>query len=434
MARSVGRRKAQKTSVGSSSQTCKLTKRTVDHCTAPQSGQLFLRDTELKGFALRVTAGGAKSFIIERRINGRTRRITLARFPVLTVEQARIEAQKQLGAIVTGHDPVKERQQVRVQSITLHEAFKTFREARSHLTIKTMYDYKRVMQVAFPDWQSKPLREITKDMVLRRYQQLGRNRGPHYATLAMRSLRSVLNFAMNHYDDADGNPILRDNPVLCLTRNRAWYPSKRRQTVIKAHQLPAWVDAVNRLRIEAPIRVADTIADYLLFLLFTGLRRSEAVRLQWADVDLQDRTLVIRHTKNREPLTLPLSDYLVEMLENRKATSTSDYVFPGEGQPGPLVEPRSGVFWVARISGVPFVLHDLRRTFITVAEGPDIPMYAIKRLVNHKMNNDVTAGYIISDMERLRAPMQRITDFLLSASNKSKLNKVLPFRSIPTGA
>lgn len=58
-------------------------------------------------------------------------------------------------------------------------------------------------------------------------------------------------------------------------------------------------------------------------------------------------------------------------------------------------------------------MHDLRRTFITVAESLDIPAYALKRMLNHKMQNDVTAGYIIADAERLRKPMQQITDVLL---------------------
>ena len=72
------------------------------------------------------------------------------------------------------------------------------------------------MEVALPDWQTKTLREIKKDMVVERYHKLAETRGPAYATLAMRCLRSVLNFAMYQYEDADGNPILRDNPVLRL--------------------------------------------------------------------------------------------------------------------------------------------------------------------------------------------------------------------------
>ncbi len=60
--------------------------------------------------------------------------------------------------------------------------------------------------------------------------------------------------------------------------------------------------------------------------------------------------------------------------------------------------------------GVKFSCHDLRRTFITIAESLDIRHYALKRLVNHKDGGDVTPGYIVTEVERLRVPMQRITD------------------------
>lgn len=60
-----------------------------------------------------------------------------------------------------------------------------------------------------------------------------------------------------------------------------------------------------------------------------------------------------------------------------------------------------------------FTVHDLRRTFATTTESLDLPAYALKRLLNHKMNTDVTAGYIVRDVERLRKPMQRISDFLV---------------------
>jgi integrase len=68
---------------------------------------------------------------------------------------------------------------------------------------------------------------------------------------------------------------------------------------------------------------------------------------------------------------------------------------------------------VRKISGVYFNLHDLRRTFITIAESLDINTYALKKLLNHKDQRDVTGGYIITDMERLREPMNKITDHIL---------------------
>ncbi len=61
-------------------------------------------------------------------------------------------------------------------------------------------------------------------------------------------------------------------------------------------------------------------------------------------------------------------------------------------------------------SGITFSCHDLRRTFITIAESLDIPHYALKRLINHTDGGDVTAGFIVTEVERLRAPTERITD------------------------
>ena len=72
----------------------KITKSTVDKLSTPETGQAFIRDSELKGFAVRITSSGSKSFILEKRIDGKVKRITLGRYPELTVEQARKEAHK----------------------------------------------------------------------------------------------------------------------------------------------------------------------------------------------------------------------------------------------------------------------------------------------------------------------------------------------------
>ncbi|RRQ22449.1 tyrosine-type recombinase/integrase [Thiohalobacter thiocyanaticus] len=404
----------------------RLTKRIVDSLPAPETGQVFVRDTELKGFAIRLTPGGTKTFVVEKRVNGKVRRIKVARYPEMTVEQARRAAQTLLGEIAGGDDPIKKKRQAQFDGITLHEAFKAFRQARSHLKPKTLYDYQRVMEIAFSDWQSRPIRVISKDMVAKRFQQLTENNGPGYANLAMRTLRAVLNFARDNYEDDDGQPILADNPVNRLTRTRVWHPSKRRQTIIRPHQLAAWYQAVQRLKNEQHTRQGDTVADYLMTILFTGLRRSEAANLRWSDVDLEHRTLTIRDTKNRHPLTLPLTNQLHELLSDRKAEAQTDYVFPGQGHPGAIVEPRVGVRWVAQESGVQFTLHDLRRTFITCATGLGIHIYLIKRLVNHKLSNDVTEGYTIHDTEHLREPAQTIADYLAKACGMLPSAEIIP--------
>lgn len=98
-------------------------------------------------------------------------------------------------------------------------------------------------------------------------------------------------------------------------------------------------------------------------------------------------------TKNNESHTLPLSDFLYDLLVARHEKKINDYVFPGTGAAGHIIEPRKQMANVTKASGVHFTVHDLRRTFITIAESLDISAYALKRLMNHKMSNDVTAGY-----------------------------------------
>jgi integrase len=401
----------------------KLTKSVVDRLALPvpvppaTKAQAFYRDDSLRGFAVRVTSTGVKTFVVEKRVNGRVRRSNIGRYGPLTVEQARKQARTVLAKMANGIDVTAEKREAAAKAATLREAFAEFLQARQGLKPKTVRDYQRVMSTSFADWQRKAVVDITKDMVERRHRKLGEEHGHAWANLSMRVLRAVLNFAAGKYEDAKGRTILPENPVKRLSHTRAWYRVDRRRTYIKPHELRPWFNAVTALASDHPQAKADIVRDYLLFILFTGLRRQEAARLRWEDVDLKGRTLTVTDTKNHQPHTLPLSEFLLELLTGRHAQATSEYVFPGDGEEGYLVEPRRQMEKVAASSEVSFTVHDLRRTFITVAESLDIPAYALKRLLNHKMGGDVTAGYIVSDVERLRKPMQQIADFLLSAAS-----------------
>ncbi len=396
-----------------SHQTVRLTKKLVDALPPPAQGQAFHRDADLPGFALRVTASGVKAFVVEKRVAGQVRRMTVGRYGELTVEQAREAARRLISHIVLGGNPRAEREREQKSALTLEQVFAAFQRVRP-LKARTLYEYQRLLEVAFADWKTRALATISKDMVAQRHLQLGTQRGQAYANLAMRVLRSVFNFALAHYEDGTGRAIFEHNPVVRLTRTRSWFPTRRRSSVIKGHQLHAWAAAVSALRKEGAV-VGLTVADYLEFLLYSGLRRQEAAQLRWDQIDLEDRALIIPDPKNKVPHTLPLSCPLIAILERRQAARTNAFVFPGRGPTGYLVEPKRQIEKVIAASSLHFTLHDLRRTFITAAEALDVPPYAIKRLVNHKMANDVTAGYIVSDLERLRAPMERVATFLEAA-------------------
>lgn len=407
----------------------KLTKSAVEKLPPPDKQQAIYRDDALKGFGLRVTSGGVKTFIVEKRVNGRVKRIKLGRFGELTTEEARKLAQKLLGQIASGIDPVAKKKEAQAKSVTLGEGFERYLEVRADLKPSTIKDYRYIMRHDFGDWLKRPMLNITKDMVGRRHSKIG-ERSRARANNAMRVLRAIFNFAAGEYEDAQGRSLFLENPVKRLSHTRAWYRIGRRQTMIKAHELPQWFEAVMSLSSERVVNKADVVRDYLLLILFTGLRRSEALTLKWSQVDLVGRTLTIEDTKNHEMHTLPLSDFLYELLTRRKESAYNGYVFPGDGKTGYLNDPRKCMAKVIEASGVEFTLHDLRRTFITIAESLDIPAYALKRLLNHKMTNDVTAGYIVIDVERLRRPMQQVTDYLLSVAGIKEQSNVVSFRRI----
>ncbi len=380
--------------------------------------QIFYRDDQLKGFALRVTSKGVKSFVVEKSIGNKIRRITLGKYGALTVEQARKEAQKLLGQIAVGIDPLAERRTAKLREVTLQEVMSDYLKVRKSLKPKTIYDYNRVLNIAFAIWKNQPLISITKDKVAKLHEKLGKENGEAYANLAMRVLRALFNFAAGQYEDSQGRSLITDNPVKRLSQTRAWYRVERRQSFIKSHQLASWYAAVQNLQ-------NKTLRDYLLLILFTGLRRQEAAKLTWEQVDLKSKTLTIIDTKNHQPHTLPLSDYLYTLLLSRQQNTTSNYVFSGTGEDGHIIEPRKQMAKVIEATGIQFTVHDLRRTFITVAESLDIATYALKRLLNHRMKEDVTAGYIIRYVERLRKPMQMVTDYLLKQMEANKFSQGL---------
>lgn len=389
----------------------KLTKSFIESIPLATSGQVFYRDSELKGFALRVGTTG-KVYIAESKVNRKVIRVTIGKHGVYTAEQARLQAREILLTMTKGINPNDVEKEERARGVTLDQALEDFFIARKSLKPATVYDYRRCLNCYLPDWKKRPLLEITKDMVAKRHTLIGQ-RSKAQANLAMRYLRALFNFAAGQYENRKGEPIIPDNPVIRLSQTRAWYRIERRQTVIKAHALASWHAAAMNIKNDIHGKNRETIRDYLLLVLFTGLRKEEAAQLSWSNVDFRAMTLTVTDTKNRQDHTLPLSDFLFELLQRRQTEAVNEYVFPGAKGVGRIVEQRKQMIVVTEESGVSFTIHDLRRTFITVAESLDIPAYALKRLLNHKMNNDVTAGYIISDVERLRAPMQKVTDYML---------------------
>ncbi|SDD62038.1 tyrosine-type recombinase/integrase [Ruegeria marina] len=379
----------------------RFTKRAVEALPHPHKGQVLYRDELLRGFGVRVGAQ-SKVFYVEGQVAGRTRRVTIGRADAVPVDEARKRALGILSEMAAGVDPNAEKRRIAQESLTLGQAFDRFFETRSSLADSTRESYQRTADLYLKDWKRSSVTSITRQMVLKRHQRIAKEHGEVTANNVMRHLRSVYNVTAAAHDE------FPPNPVNILTQARAWYPERRRRGAVSANDLPAWWAAV----MEEP----DYARDFLLIALFTGMRRNEIAALRWEQVNLEERALHIPRTKNGDPLDLPLADYLVTLMRNRKKqVGRSPWVFPSSGKKGHIVETKKFTARVTERSGVSFTLHDLRRTFITIAESLDIPHYALKRLLNHRLSGDVTAGYIVSDLERLRGPVSLVAAKILKS-------------------
>jgi integrase len=391
--------------------TLKLTKAEVERIEAPDpSGkQVIYWDAgkrALPGFGVLVSGTtSTKSYIAQRRLpDGRTRRITVGAVSGFkTVEEARIKAGSALAGLRDGKDPKAERQKEAARDRTLRAWVDLYLAARKSLSPRSIEEYQRSVERHLEAWLDRPLRVISPDMVEERHEALGRTAGPAAANSAMRALRAIWNHAL----DRDGT--LGANPVRRL-KGDGWFPTPPRTRSVRADQLADFYRAVEAL----PNRTA---ADYIKLLLFTGLRRREAAGLRWEEVDFA--TKVIRlpaaRTKAGRKLDLPMASFVRDLLVARRALGNDGgWVFGADSRSGHIEEPKFALDQVAKATGIVVSAHDLRRTFITMAESADVSPLALKSLLNHAPpSGDVTSGYIQITTERLREPAQRVCDRLM---------------------
>lgn len=391
--------------------TIRLTKRNIDAIPVPEAGQVIYRDTDLSGFGLRV-GSRSRAYIAERQIGRRTVRVTIGRAELISPEAARKKALGVLAEMADGRNPHDERRAKRAIAITTRDAFEDFFEHRS-LGPTSVINYRRSIDVYLTGWATKPIGEVTRRMVLDRHRQVTHRHGAVTANNVFRHFRAVYNYVAAAHGE------LPPNPVLILTQARSWHTERRRRSVIPVHGMPRWWRAVQDEN-------TDT-RDFLLVALFTGMRRSEVSGLRWDNIDLDGRILRVPSTKNGDPLELPLSAFLFDLLLTRRDNDPEgDWVFPGRGRTGHVVETKTFHRRVSKASGIAFTMHDLRRTFITIAESLDIPAYALKRLLNHRTDSDVTGGYIVMDVERLRLPVERVAARILELADE---RATTPFRA-----
>ena len=395
----------------------KFTDAVLRNIAPPDKGNVTYTDCNPKraitGLKLLVSHTGNKSFILKRKINGKTKSVTIGKHPDYSVEKARRKAQELIPKLTEGFDPTEEKKTHRARNVTLEQCFKDYMEDRS-LTNNTSSNYNTLLNNQLFNWKQKPLANISREMIQKKHRNLSEH-SKSSANKAMRLVRALFNFASEEYLDNSGCSIYPDNPVKQLKHKKLWNKETRKKTPLKGKELSVWYKSLINLRGEG---LVDTTRDLLIFILFTGLRRREASNLKWENVDLNNKYFFIPEPKNHNPLYLPLTNMTHTLLTQRKSRSNSDYVFSGAKENAPIQEPKRQIHKLKESSGTNFTIHALRGTYITIASSTIDNSYIVKALVNHKLpTGDVTAGYISPDVETLRKPAQLIEVSILEIIN-----------------
>lgn len=408
-------------------------------------------DTELTGFAIKVTTGGQRSFIVQARIHVgmNKKRIRLNDCALMTVKEAREAARKLLSSMGLGHDPITERKKVELADLTLRKALEDRISVR-RLKPKTAADYRALASNAFPDWLDKPLSIITGQMAIDRHRQITGRSGPAQANYALR----VLSAAFGHARGAHG--LEAPNPVTRLREGKLFNKVRPRDGFVEPHELPALLATLRRLelakfeqdrkqqnaaRVEGlswrgmRSRIAQAssgeagegymtplhysgAADLVRVLLLTGFRLEEAQALRWEAVDLTRKVITLADNKANRTLRMPMCEALVSLMVRRARLlrqgdgSLLEWVFPttGGGRYRSLSTRVMPVLSraITEAAGKRFHIyaHKLRHTFATILRAMGHSEWTVAALLNHSRTSSVTTLYAAP----MTATMHRIVN------------------------
>ncbi len=377
-----------------------FTKAVIDALSIPESGKRdTYHDIKNSGLQLRITSTGVKTFSVYRRIKrGEPERITLGRYPDMTIEQARREAVRIAADISDGKNPAEVKRGHKAE-LTFSELFGDYMERHSKPKKKTWFED----QAQFRLYLEKPLGKkklstIDRKSIAHIHSSITKAGYAPTANRVKALLSSVFGWAISA-------GLCESNPVIGIKSNK----ENQRDRFLQSDELPKFFKALA----EEP---NSTIRDYILISLLTGARRSNVLAMRWQDINFERAEWRIPMTKNGTPQTVALSPEAIEILQSRKPSDDVVFVFPGSGKAGHLMEPKKGwkrILESAEIDNLR--IHDLRRTLGSWQAKTGASLAIIGKSLNHKSQN-TTAIYARLDLDPVRDSVNKATSAILTAA------------------
>ena len=247
-------------------------------------------------------------------------------------------------------------------------------------------------------WNSRRLSDIARADVARLHAKIGEDHGHYAANRTLALLRTMFNLA-RVWELFKG-----ENPA----QASSCFAKQKRERYLNPEELAA----VNRALLEEP---DWRWRAYFPLALMLGTRKSELLAMRWADIDMERRTWRIPETKAGNSHLLPLPGPAVAMLSGLPSRGKSDWVFPGDGAAGHIVEPAKAWQRVrARANVADVRIHDLRHTLASwlVAQGFNLPL--IGRALNHTQTA-TTARYAHLALDPVRAALEQTAALMVAA-------------------
>jgi integrase len=350
----------------------KLTPAFVMNAPPPEHGdRVVYWDEVLPGFGLMVTAKGRRSYVVQYRANGISRRLTFKHESTggLSLDKARREAKAVIGSVTKGGDPLTERRrQAQAAENTLRsvaEEFLARAGAKHRSKDRRRADLERLV---FPTLGARQIGDIRRSEITRLLDKISDERGPVMADSALSSLRTIMNWHESRSDDFN-SPIKRG-----MSRTSA--VERRRQRILTDDEIRAVWGAA-----EAQ---PSTFGRLLQFLLLTAARRNEAARMARSELSGGEWTIPQDRYKTGLELLIPLSPAALRILQKTPKIG-GKFVFTNDGK-----RPLSGfsalkVSFDAQCSVKDWTIHDLRRTARSLMSRAGVSADHAERCLGHVM-------------------------------------------------
>lgn len=397
-----------------------FTKAKLDALSLPELGKReTYHDIKTNGLQLRITSNGIKTFSLFRRIkNSSPERVTLGRYPDMSIEQARIESTRLNGLIVQGINPNTDSRALKTET-TLQELFDNFLQHRRNkrgafLSEKTKRSYRYDFGLYLGKWGKRKLSQFKDTDFGKLHAEIGKE----HPTTANR----VIAMASSLFGYASEKKLFKgQNPAQGIKK----YPETKRERFLQADELPAFFAALAE-------EGNETLRDYFLISLLTGARRSNVQEMQWKQINFDRAEWRIPTTKNGEPQTVTLTPEAIEILRNRKTDNVAPWVFPGIGSTGHIVEPKKAWKRVLERAGIDDLrIHDLRRTLGSWQAKTGASLTIVGKSLNHK-SPSTTAIYARLDLDPVRESVDRATGAILAAAGVKETASIVSIKKTAT--